>query len=224
MSELTLAGEPPIVVALRRTARARRLTLRISGLDGQVTLTVPPHVGADDARAFVRSREAWLRSKLGSVPEPVAVGHGTVLPVEGVPTGVRIRPGRAAHGGEELAASSVPAIEAYLRHLARERLATCVDRHTARLGRKATAIALRDTRSRWGSCSSAGRLMFSWRLVLAPPAVLNYVAAHEVAHLAEMNHSAAFWNQVERLCPGYRPERAWLRREGAALHRWQFRH
>lgn len=224
MSELTLAGEPPIVVALRRTARARRLTLRISGLDGQVTLTVPPHVPADEARAFVRSRETWLRSKLGSISGPELVGDGTVLPVEGVHTTVRLRPGRANHAGGELVAASVLAIEAYLKHLARERLAISVDRHSAQLGRTATAISLRDTRSRWGSCSSAGRLMFSWRLVLAPPSVLDYVAAHEVAHLAEMNHSAAFWNIVDRLCPGYGAERAWLRREGSALHRWRFRH
>lgn len=224
MSELTLAGDPPIVVALRRTARARRLTLRVSGLDGQVTLTVPPHVPAGEASAFLRAREPWLRDKLGSVAGPVRVGDGTVLPVEGAPATVRLRRGRPSLEGGDLSASSVPALEAYLKHLARERLATCVDRHGARLGRRAKAIALRDTRSRWGSCSSEGRLMFSWRLVLAPPKVLDYVAAHEVAHLVEMNHSAAFWEVVGRLCPGYAAERTWLRREGTQLHRWQFRH
>ena len=92
----------------------------------------------------------------------------------------------------------------------------------ARLGRGYTRITLRDTRSRWGSCTSDGALMFSWRLILAAPEVLSYVAAHEVAHLAEMNHSPAFWRTVERLYGDYRPPRAWLRAEGGGLHRYRF--
>jgi hypothetical protein len=84
-------------------------------------------------------------------------------------------------------------------------------------------ITLRDTRSRWGSCTADGALMYSWRLILAPPSVLDYVAAHEAAHLVEMNHSARFWALVERLCPDWQAERAWLRREGAALQAWRFR-
>jgi predicted metal-dependent hydrolase len=83
-------------------------------------------------------------------------------------------------------------------------------------------VTLRDTRSRWGSCTSAGDLMFSWRLIMAPSAVLDYVVAHEVAHLAEMNHSDRFWAQVERLFPDHAAPRAWLRRNGAGLHAWDF--
>jgi predicted metal-dependent hydrolase len=90
------------------------------------------------------------------------------------------------------------------------------------LGRRFSRLSLRDTRSRWGSCSSRGGLSYSWRLILAPPDVLDYVAAHEVAHLAEMNHSPAFWALVARLCPGYQAPRGWLRREGAGLHRYRF--
>src|SRR5690606_32603283 len=110
----------------------------------------------------------------------------------------------------------------WLKALARDRLAAAADRHAATLGRGYRSLVLRDTRSRWGSCAADGRLMFSWRLAMAPPEVLDYVAAHEVAHLAEMNHSPAFWAVVERLMPDHRAPRAWLRAEGAALHRWNF--
>ena len=97
-----------------------------------------------------------------------------------------------------------------------------VDRHAAGLGRSAGRIRLADPRARWGSCTASGDLMFSWRLIMAPVDVLDYVVAHEVAHLAELNHSPRFWAVVRRLCPGYEPARDWLRRHGAELHRHDF--
>ena len=111
---------------------------------------------------------------------------------------------------------------AYLKVLARDRLVAACDHHAGRLGHGFTKVSLRDTRSRWGSCTSDGGLMFSWRLIMAPPAVLDYVAAHEVAHLAQMNHSQAFWVVVDRLCPGYSAHRAWLREQGQSLHGYRF--
>ena len=124
-------------------------------------------------------------------------------------------------GGD--AATLAPRLQAWLKTLARERLAAASDRHAAALGRNVTQISLRDARSRWGSCTAKGRLMYSWRLILAPPEVLDYVAAHEVAHLVQMNHSDAFWAVVERLYPGWQRQRDWLRGgEGQALHAWDF--
>ena len=111
---------------------------------------------------------------------------------------------------------------AFLRLRARDRLAERVDHFAGLIGRRPGKLTLRDTRSRWGSCSAAGNLMFSWRLIMAPPEVLDYVAAHEVAHLLEMNHSPAFWAGVTRLMPGYAAPRRWLRDEGASLHRYRF--
>lgn len=223
MAELVLEGDPPLSVTLRRHASARRLTLRLSSLDGRVTLTAPPYVGNAEVEAFAREREAWLRDKLAGFTGAESVGDGTVLPVEGRDTLIRLVPrARPAIGPEEIVAGSARAVEAVLRQRARDRLAGAVDRYTAVLGRPAQAISLRDPRSRWGSCSSAGRLMFSWRLILAPAEVLDYVAAHEVAHLRHMNHSSAFWETVGELLPDHKRSRAWLRREGAALHRWRF--
>jgi predicted metal-dependent hydrolase len=106
--------------------------------------------------------------------------------------------------------------------MARDRLVAASEHYADLLGRPFGKVSLRDTRSRWGSCTSEGNLMYSWRLILAPVDVLNYVAAHEVSHLAEMNHSQAFWSEVERLMPGYAAPRKWLKQHGAELHRFQF--
>ncbi len=111
---------------------------------------------------------------------------------------------------------------AFLREAARQRCLAATEVHAARLGQPFGRITLRDTRGRWGSCTAAGDLMFSWRLILAPDAVLDYVAAHEVAHLAEMNHSPRFWAAVARLCPDYAAQRDWLRQHGASLMAYDF--
>lgn len=228
MTEFVLPGEPPVPVRLRRSGRARRLSLRVSQLDGRVTLTLPHGMPERAARAFAAEKAAWLRGALARQPARIAVAPGVRLPVEGAMhdlaqgagRGVRTEAGRLIVAGapDRLASR----LRAHLVALARLRLQGAVNRHAETLGRTYGALALADPRSRWGSCSATGRLMFSWRLVMAPPEVLDYVAAHEVAHLAEMNHSPAFWTVVARLCPGHAAPRAWLRAEGPGLHRYDF--
>lgn len=225
-----LPGPPPVEVHLRRSAQARRFTLRVSRLDGRVTLSLPARAREAEALAFLRAQEPWLRKTLDALPraQEGLVGPGTLLPVEG--RLLRLHPAPVPRIRAEGDTLLLPAngneaaarVQAWLRSLARDRLAAATDRHARALGRSVTRITLRDTRSRWGSCSAAGAIMYSWRLVMAPPAVLDYVAAHEVAHLVEMNHSAAFWAVVARLCPDWRRHRAWLRSEGQALHGWRF--
>ena len=211
---------------LRRSGRARRITLRVSGLDGRVTLTVPKGVPEAEALDFARSREAWIRRHLAARPEEVIVAPGAVLPVEGVMR--RIETGTGRRISCDGAAVRVPEpgsgrrLKAWLTALARERLTAAADRHARALGKPYSRITLRDTRSRWGSCSARGALSFSWRLIMAPPEILDYVAAHEVAHLAEMNHSPAFWALVARLYGPHGNARRWLRENGAALHRYRF--
>lgn len=204
------------------------MTLRVSGQDGQVTLTLPPALPEAQAIAFAESRIPWLRRALAGVPQAAPVVFGAALPVEGralVLTPAPVRSPVIEQGALLLPQSRPPAASAagFLRALAQARLAAASDRHAAALGRGFRALALRDTRSRWGSCTHDGRLMYSWRLAMAPPEVLDYVAAHEVAHLAHMDHSPRFWAAVGGLCPGWRTHRDWLRRNGAALQRWQFR-
>ena len=226
MADHFLQGPPAVPLTLRRSARARRISLRISQLDGRVTLTLPRGVPERQALEFAREKEGWIRAHLQARPTDVSVAPGALLPVEGVARRIVTGPGR----GVRLAAAEIAVpegqpgrrLQSFLRELARDRLAGAADGYARALGRDYARLSLRDTRSRWGSCSSQGALMFSWRLVMAPPEVLRYVAAHEVAHLAEMNHSPAFWAVVERLYGPYEGPRRWLRDEGAGLHRFRF--
>ncbi|KEJ90896.1 M48 family metallopeptidase [Sulfitobacter donghicola] len=228
MSDPHLPGNPPIPLILRRSAQAKRISLRISQLDGRVTLTMPKRLAEREALDFARSKEAWIRKHLNARGEDVQVTEGAEMPLGGkmypvlsgsgrrvqiTPDGIFV-PGPAERMGKRLSA--------HLKELARDRLAGASDDYAARLGRDYSRLSLRDTRSRWGSCTSDGGLMYSWRLIMAPPEVLDYVAAHEVAHLAEMNHSPAFWAEVTRIYGDYAAPRGWLRKHGSTLHRYKF--
>lgn len=223
-----LPGPPPVQITLRRSARARRFSLRVSRLDGLVTLSMPLRAREAEALEFLRDQEGWIRKALAQMPQVAAVGFGSVLPVEGRLLTLAPGPGRAVRAaGDSLlvpgdGAQVAARVAAYLKVQARDRLAAASDCHAKALGLGYHSLTLRDTRSRWGSCTAAGGLMYSWRLIMAPAAVLNYVAAHEVAHLAQMNHSPAFWAVVARLHPGYHGPRRWLKTEGQALHGYRF--
>ena len=224
---LPLPGVPDVTVMLRRSARARRMSLRVSRLDGRVTLSLPQAIGVDAAHAFLADKAPWVQRHLAVQPATVLPAPGVLLPVEGRPARiVAVSRGRArlVAGTIEVDAArpAPPQVAAVLKHAARDRLVRSCDAYAARVGRSYHRITLRDTRSRWGSCSSAGRLMFSWRLVMAPPEVLDYVAAHEVAHLRHMDHSRRFWALVGEICPGFEAHRRWLREEGTALHAVRF--
>ncbi|WP_299286259.1 SprT family zinc-dependent metalloprotease [uncultured Tateyamaria sp.] len=228
MDERVLQGDPDIALTLRRSARARRITLRISQLDGRVTLTLPHRVSERDALAFAAEKRDWIARHLASRPQENIVGLGSTLPLEGqvctlvqgAGRGIRLEGARLIVPGR--ADTAARRTLGFLKARARDQLALQSDVYSDRLGVGYSSITIRDTRSRWGSCSSEGRLMYSWRLILAPPEVLNYVAAHEVAHLAQMNHSPAFWAEVERIHGPYKAVRRWLKTEGNALHQYRF--
>lgn len=228
---LHLNGDPALMVVLRRSARARRISLRVSRLDGRITLTLPLRASLKAGQDFLAERAAWLRAVVAEVAPPLAVAPGALLPVEGAPLrleradirGVRIEGGTLLIPQRGRAGAVVAN---WLKLRARDRAGAAVARYAQALGgaarRPPGRLRLADPRGRWGSCSAAGDLMLSWRLILAPPPVLEYVVAHEVAHLAQMNHSPAFWAEVARICPGHGPLRDWLRQHGAGLHRYDF--
>ncbi|NBC34586.1 MAG: DUF45 domain-containing protein [Alphaproteobacteria bacterium] len=215
-------------VAVRRSARARRLSLRVDPRTGGATLVAPPQVPAEDLRRFVSRHRDWLTERLAAVPGRLPFADGAVIPFLGEPHCIRHVPqqerpvlrqdgelrvsGRSDHLARRVAD--------FLKAEAARRLSALAHDKAARLGLRPARIAVRDTRSRWGSCSGTGRLNFSWRLILAPEPVVDYVVAHEVAHLKEMNHSPRFWRLVAQLTPAMEEGRAWLRSHGAALHRY----
>lgn len=225
-----LPGSPPVEVHLKRSSRARRFSLRVSRLDGKVTLSMPLRAREGEALAFLKGNEDWLRQTLSAMPASAlrVVGHGVAIPVEGrdlvltpaTGRGVRVEEDRLLVPGDS--ATAGPRVAAWLKVLARDRLATASTRYAGLVGRRYTSLAIRDTRSRWGSCSPDGRLMYSWRLILAPPQVLDYVAAHEVAHLVELNHSPAYWRVVTGICPDWKRHRDWLKANGSILHGFRF--
>ncbi|MCZ4257448.1 SprT family zinc-dependent metalloprotease [Sulfitobacter sp. PR48] len=228
MSDPVLSGDPPIPLILRRSARAKRISLRISQLDGRVTLTLPKRLAEREALDFARSKEGWIRKHLDARGADLQVLPGVEVPVAGQMLKVARGQGRRVQIGADVIAVPGPEervgvrLASHLKLVARDRLAAASDAYAAQLGLGYSRLTLRDTRSRWGSCTSDGALMFSWRLIMTPPEVLNYVAAHEVAHLAQMNHSPAFWAEVTRLYGDYDPPRRWLRTHGSGLHRYRF--
>lgn len=219
-----------VEVVLKVNRRARRVSIRLDGRTGQVVATAPTPRHLDQALAFARSRADWIAERAARRPPVMALRPGQTIPLEGRPTRLTATgtAGAArllltgdgpviASGGEDQAYAR--RVLALLRRLARERLAERTAFHVAALGLAVPAVSLGDPKSRWGSCTpQRGTIRYSWRLILAPPEVLDYVAAHEVAHLVRADHSPEFWAVVDGLIGDYRPLRAWLKTHGAALH------
>lgn len=228
LTRVLIPGTPEVALTLRRSARARRFALRVSRLDGKVTLTLPVWARESEALAFAHDKADWLRATVAQAAPLRRAEIGALLPFLGQERQVVAAPVPAPRlDGTQIlvppeAGRVAARLEAFFKLAARQRLQAASDRYAAALGRPYRRLTLRDTRSRWGSCTADGCLMYNWRLVMAPEGVLDYVAAHEVAHLAQMNHSPAFWAVVEGLRPGFAPERAWLKRHGSALHAIRF--
>ncbi|HEX4553235.1 MAG TPA: SprT family zinc-dependent metalloprotease [Xanthobacteraceae bacterium] len=220
-------------VQVRRHPRARRYTLRIQAATREVVLTMPPRGSLKEARAFAERHGGWIAARLGRLPAAVPFRHGTIVPIRGLDHRIDHRRGargtvwsEAAPDGMRLlcVAGEAPhvgrRITDHLKREAKRDLEAASRRYAAQLGIVVKRVSIRDQASRWGSCSATGVLSFSWRLVLAPPFVLDYLAAHEVAHLIEMNHSPRFWRTVIGICPDTRRAKAWLDAHGAELHRY----
>lgn len=217
-----------IPLSVRRSPRARRLYLRIDPADANVELVLPRGVGLGEGLRFARERTRWIAARLASIPARTEFADGARIPVLGETLTVRHRPDRRGPthrqadeivvGGDR--AHVARRVRDWLRGEARRELTARCATFAQRIGRRAGSIRIGDTTSRWGSCSPGGTIAFSWRLVLAPPAVMDYVVAHEVAHLIEHNHGPRFWALVAELCPDGDRARRWLQRHGNALLRY----
>jgi predicted metal-dependent hydrolase len=209
--------------------RARRVSVRIDPLAREAVATAPAPRHALEAISFASERVEWIAERLGALSPPVAFRPGACVPLRGVIHRLRLADtGRSVRldSSTEIPVLWVPGsrpafpdkTRAFFRTCARNDFSERVAVHARTLNVNPRSIAIKDMRSRWGSCSSDGRLNFSWRLVCAPPFALDYVAAHEVAHLKEMNQSSRFWRQLERCVPSWAEARQWLQESGGALH------
>ncbi|SLN21471.1 M48 family metallopeptidase [Oceanibacterium hippocampi] len=217
-----------VEIRIRRSTRARRMRLLLRPGEPMVTLVLPSGTDERRGRAFAERERSWIMARLAERDLPVAFADGAEIPYLGRPHAIRHlgeRRGVVRLEEDRIVVPGDPAhlprrVGDWLRGQARAAVSPLALDFAARLDRRVTGISIRDQRSRWASCSSSGRLNFSWRLILTPPEILRYVVAHEVSHLVEMNHSPRFWAVVGRLDPGYRKARDWLRRNGPALHRF----
>lgn len=214
---ISLGGrEIPLVV--RRNRYARRIVLRIDVEAGGVALTLPGRTALAEGLALAHERADWVIRCLDKLPARVAFCDGAVLPLLGIDTTIRHAPERrlgVAHIGDELIVSGgrehlSRRVSDWLKRESKREIARRAQPMAERIGRVIAGLTVRDTRSRWGSCTPDGKLSFCWRLILTPEWVLDYVVAHEVAHLAHLNHGPKFWATVKSL--GVNPEqaRAWL--------------
>ncbi|CAA7623495.1 M48 family metallopeptidase [Magnetospirillum sp. SS-4] len=227
---------PPLVLdidgrqlplAVRRSGRALRMSLRLDP-GGEVVVVLPAGVPMAEAERFARRQRDWISRRLAALPPVVGLNDGDNVPLMGLAHVIRHRPdarrGVWAEAGEILVSGRpehIPRrVKAFLREEARLVLAHRARALAESIGRRPARVTVRDTRSRWGSCSGSGALSFSWRLILAPPWILDYVVAHEVAHLAEMNHGPGFWGLVQDMVGDPATARAWLKRHGPDLHRY----
>ena len=232
-----MAKDPPTILLLadrevpmtvRRSTRAKRILLRLDAAGGGVVLVLPRRASLAEGLRFARSKARWVARRLENLPPSVPFADGATIPLMGRSCEIVWSPG--ASRAVELVGDRIETggpletlprrIEAWLRRLARARIEARAGAMALDIGARPGRIAIRDTSSRWGSCSHAGNLNFSWRLVLAPTSVLDYVVAHEVAHLKQLNHGKRFWRLVDGLVGDPQAARAWLRANGAGLHRY----
>lgn len=226
-------------VLVRRSPRARRISLTVNEARRGAVLTVPHHASMAEAGDFLSRHFEWLQKRLKAIPEAIPFVENAVIPLRGESHTLRFESGSRRRGvvwreeWDEANGPGVPSLvvsgapehaerrlKDWLKKQARDDLSDRCTIHADALGVRPSRITVRDQSSRWGSCSANGALSFSWRLVLAPHHVLDYLAAHEVAHLLEMNHGPRFWAHVRATCPDMEKAKRWLRKNGSELHRY----
>lgn len=221
-------GHREIALAFRRNARCKRMVLRLTSDGSGLVMTLPPRASLAAALSFAETSKPWIANTIGARIPVVTFSNGNQVLFHGKLHTIKAAGGRrglVTHSPENFTLE-VPGETAHvarrltdwLKTQAKEKLHLASQDYALKMGAKFNKLTIRDQKSRWGSCSSTSDLSYSWRLILAPPEVLDYVAAHEVAHLKEMNHGPSFWRLVVTHCKSAKQARRWLRDHGRELH------
>ena len=226
-TELLAIDGRQVEVKMRLNPRARRLIVKVHPSTGEVTVVAPSQRALDRALDFAQGEAPWIARQLARVPKAIALIPGARIPFRGRehvivrgegPTICEAEPARIRISGRE---EFVPRrLADFLKREARKVLDERTRDYAARIDAKVRRVSVRDTSSRWGSCSTARNISYCWRLILAPDFVLDYVVAHEVAHLREMNHGPRFWRLVREIVSDVDTPQRWLRKNGTILHRY----
>lgn len=223
---ITIASQQ-LPILIRKHHSAKRISLRYNHTKNSVSLTIPRHSSVRRAIAFAHEKTMWLEAQIQQYQtiKTQDITENCKISVLGEELTIKHSAGRGIaskigsvlyiHGEQDFMKRR---LQTWLKNLCKTEIISFSDKFASQIGVRIKKITLRDTRSRWGSCSTNGSLSFSWRLVFAPHNVLEYVVAHEVAHLLEHNHSPAFWNVVANLCPNWKNARYWLKQNGKTLH------
>jgi predicted metal-dependent hydrolase len=212
-------------VRVRVDGRSKQISLKVEKVGGLVTLTAPTAAKLPEARRFMSKRTSWIAERRAEAQKITPFAPGSVIPFLGnmytiihdtdAKDLVKIKEGQILVGGVRSSVSRLTT--RFLKSEALRRLTLSTNKYAALSGKKVLRISVRDAKTRWGSCSADGRLSFSWRLVMAPENILDYVAAHEVAHLEQMNHSDQYWAHLAEIFPDFKVAEIWLKKNGPSL-------
>jgi predicted metal-dependent hydrolase len=221
----------PSYIRLEKSPRAKRLALRLNPRERVFHLVVPRGMSLSKAQAFAEEHDRWMKDKLRDLPSMVRFKNGVIIPIMGKNREIKIVFNKTLKTTEILLKYNellvftnledpTPRIVRFLKNLAKEELEQLSHEIAERIGKKVRSVSVRDTKSRWGSCSQDGRLSYSWRLIFAPTAAFNYVVAHEVAHLRHLDHSNNFWQLCRKLSDDYLEGQFWMHNHGHELMRY----
>ncbi len=219
------------LVCVKRSRRAKRVALRLDPVERVINLVIPEKMPLEKAYRFANEHHVWVEKTLSNLAVPVYFKHGTILPVFGDRLTLDITKDKTFKrtkihlDGNILVVNTYQddptnRIKTYLKKMAQTGLADIANEKAEKLGKVIKSITVRETKSRWGSCSHDGSVSFSWRLIFAPYTAIDYVVAHEVAHLKHMDHSRKFWNVCEQLSLNYQEGKKWMRQNGNDLMRY----
>ena len=225
--------ELPRGVQLRHSKRSKRMALRLNPKKRVIELVIPPRASTAQAQLFLASHQDWIAKTLASLPQSFIFEDGAQMPLFGANVTLNFSD-QISHKSPKIALEeSILTISAnlnepqlrlkrFIKAEIKDLLTRLSIEKAEEIGKTVKSVTVRDTSSRWGSCSPDGAISYSWRLAFAPYESIDYVVAHEIAHLVHMDHSPRFWAQTEKMCLDYKKGKTWMRQNSAELMRYQF--